>query len=208
MASDRASRLTVTEWSMLIRRKLFLAMPCCLLAVASINAQPVGDHTVDRCTAKVPDHLQTVIHQRFPSLRIAGAKDESAEDMSLDERYGGDGCFTVARGNFDGRSDEELAVLLVNDATLAVHLVVALRKQGSWATEELPTWCGKIPRCYVKRQGPGRFDRSAAATAPLGSNERETLQATHDAILSGTLEATGVAYVYENDKWFYVWVAD
>ena len=44
---------------------------------------------------------------------------------------------------------------------------------------------------------------------PLSSpDEREEIESRTENVLSGTLEATGIIYVYSNGKWHYVWISN
>jgi hypothetical protein len=59
-------------------------------------------------------------------------------------------------------------------------------------------------------------NRTAIATSPrealdgqLSSpDERERIESQMEIVLSGTLEATSIVYVFSKGKWVYVWVTD
>jgi hypothetical protein len=113
----------------------------------------------------------------------------------------------VATGDFDGAGRRDIALLLTDERLQVVRLVAAL-DHATWTIFELPTWCKSIATCYVLAHPPGHFQRSEALSHPVSSPEREEITSENDMVVSGTLEATGVYYVYDALGWNYVWVSD
>ncbi len=163
----------------------------------------------DTCAVKVPRTLAEILAQKFPSYRLPKLTDQSREDRLQDRRHGGDGCFTVASGDFGGHRRKDFVVLLASEDRSNVHLVAALRGgRSSWAIYELPTWCSGVLRCYVKAQRSGVYTRTESLPAPPSDpGDKEKIQSKHDAILSGTLESTGIVYAFKDGSWQYVWVS-
>ena len=83
------------------------------------------------------------------------------------------------------------------------------RRAASWAIYRLPTWCGTLSTCYVQTVKPGLYKRSEAMdTPPSSPDERAQIESRTESVLSGTLEAAGIVYVYTKGNWRYVWVSD
>ena len=163
----------------------------------------------DACTTKVPQALAELLAQRFPGYRLPRITDQSREDRSLNRKYGGDGCFTVASGDFGGHRGKDFVVLLVSEDKSKVRLVAALRDSSSWTVYDLPSWCGGPRRCYVKRQRPGVYRRTESIPDPPSEpGDTEEIRSKHDSILSGTLESTAIVHVFKDGSWQHVWISD
>jgi len=55
---------------------------------------------------------------------------------------------------------------------------------------------------------PGTYHRADSVDYKPGSTaERESITSSRIGFVSGTMEATGVAYFYDKGSWIYVWVA-
>ncbi len=180
-----------------------LALIAWLLASAVLAGGP------DVCEQKVPASLRRTLGLKFPGFRLPRLADQSRDASQFNKRAGGDGCVTVAMGDFDGDGRRDIAVLLVNPESHAVRLVVALRRDSDWAVSSLPTWCGRIDTCYVETAKPGVFKRSEALDTPLSPpDERDQIASRTENVMTGTIESTGIVYVYTNGTWPYVWVSD
>jgi hypothetical protein len=180
-----------------------------LVFIALLGAQAMWGHSLDVCEQKVPAPLRRVLSAKFPGFRPARFADQTGDVAEFNKRSGGDGCITVAVGDFDGDGQMDVALLLTNPKSDVVRLVVALRRATSWATYRLPIWCRPISACYVQTTKPGLFRRSEALDTPLSSrDERNQIESQTESVISGTLEATGIVCVYAKEKWHYVWVSD
>jgi len=182
---------------------------CALVYDGATDASPVASVEPDQCLAKVPDSLRHLLTERFPDYRLPEVADQLPDDIALDEKYGGDGCFTVAVGEFGGRRLRDVAILLPDKDASKVKLIGAIRDDGGWKIFELPTWCGTPRRCYVKVQKPGIYLRTRSLSgSPADSSERRRIRSRHDSVLSGTLESTGIVYVFNGSSWEHVWVSN
>jgi len=177
----------------------------CLL----LGASPVGNVESDKCLAKVPESLRQLLTERFPDYRLPKVTDQLPEDIALDEKYGGDGCFAVASGDFGGHRLRDVAILLPDKDASKVKLIGAIRDDGGWKIAELPTWCSTPRGCYVKVQKPGLYVRTRSLSgSPADLSERRRIRSAHDSILSGKLEATGIVYMFNGSSWEHVWVSN
>jgi len=161
---------------------------------------------MDICEQRVPASLKRLIDTKFPGFRLPRLSDQDADITKTPRRSG---CLIIARGDFDGDGRQDIALLLVGAKSNAVRLVAGLRRDTSLAIYPLPTWCETIRTCYVQSEKLGLFKRTEALDMPLSSpDEREEIESRTENVLSGTLEATGIIYVYSNGKWHYVWISN
>jgi hypothetical protein len=180
-----------------------------LAFIALLAAQALLGDSADFCEQKLPESLKRLLISGFPGFRPTRLTDQARDATEVNRRSGGDGCMMVAEGDFDGDGQKDVALLLTNPRSNAVRLVVALRRAASWVIYSLPTWCGRVSTCYVQTAKPGLFRRSEALAAPLSSpDERDQIESRTESVVSGTVEATGIVYVYSKGKWLYVWVSD
>lgn len=178
-----------------------------LLSLLSLPA--FAYHSNEPCQREVPPDLDKILTQQFPSFRLPRLTDHSSDTISYDRKNGGDGCLSVVTSDFDGDNNSDVAILLPDNENTTVQLVAALRRENSWAIYYLSTWCKKIAYCYVKKLEPGLYERTPSIDGPVSNpDERERIQSITTSIVSGTLESTGVAYVFSGGKWLHVWVSD
>ncbi len=112
-------------------------------------------------------------------------------------------------GDFDADNNQDIAIILTNNEKTKTVLIAALNRNGNWGISKLPTWCESIDRCYVEELQPGSYERTRALDSPIiKPDEREHITSKSTGILAGTIESTGIAYFYLDQKWFYVWVSD
>ena len=184
-------------------RALFLPILMLIFSNVAIGATP------KECLKKLDPNLVKLLEIKFPHLRIPRLADLDQQSINFDIQGGGDGCFVVAEGDFDGDQRQDLAVLLTSISKKDAHLIVALKRGKTWAVHQLPTFCDTIQFCYVKPEKPGTYIRSVALDSPPSRpNERVKLTSKTTSVLSGTLESTGIVYVYSKGRWNYVWVSD
>jgi hypothetical protein len=180
-----------------------------LALVALLVGRALLGDSLDSCEQKVPASLKRLLSSKFPGFRPARLTDQAGDATEVNKHSGGDGCITVAAGDFDGDGQKDVALLLTSPKSDVVRLVVALHRAASWAIYRLPTWCGPVGACYVQTAKPGLFKRSEALDTPLSPpDERNQSESRTESIISGTVEATGIVYVYTNGNWHYVWVSD
>lgn len=179
-----------------------------LAFIALLVAQALLGDSADLCEQKVPESLKRLLTSGFPGFRPARLTDQARDAAEVNGPSGRDGCMTVAEGDFDGDGQKDVALLLTHPRSNAVRLVVALHRAASWAIYSLPTWCGRVSTCYVQTAKPGLFRRSEALASPLSPDEREQIESRTESVVSGTVESTGIVYVYSKGQWHYVWVSD
>lgn len=184
-----------------------LLLPFFLLAISDSaqSAQP------KECIEEINPDLVKLLEIKFPKRRIPRLAELDQQSINFDQQEGGKGCFAVATGDFDGNRQQDLAILLtpINESDKAPSLIVALKKDKAWVIHQLPTFCETVQFCYVKPQKPGTYLRSAALTgSPNHKSDRNKLTSNTTSVLSGTLESTGIVYVYSKKRWNYVWVSD
>lgn len=183
-----------------------LALICC---TTTLSKPAWAGDVSDACTAKVPKPLIDILMRKFKGYRLPRVADQSNEDIALSERFGGDSCLAIASGDFGGHRKNDFAILLTNENRTKVRLIAALSIGTSWSIYELPTWCNAASRCYVQVKKPGIYQRTESLSSPIvDPKEKDMLASKHENILSGTLEATGVVYVFQKNSWHYVWISD
>jgi len=164
------------------------------------------------CVEKISPDLVKLLGEKFPAFRIPQLMDLDQQSIRGDFDNGGDGCYAVANADFDGDSQQDVAILLVSttkDPQKEPQLIVALRRGNTWKIHKLPTFCETIQFCYVEPEKAGTYLRTQVAEDPITrKNERSRLTSEHMSVRSGTLESTGIVYVYSNGHWLFVWVSD
>lgn len=161
------------------------------------------------CRNKIDKTLGHLIEETFANYYIPHLNDLDSQAVTSDIKEGGDGCYVVSKGDFDGNHQLDLVFLLAPKANDKPQLVAALRKDKSWELFKLQSFCTSLKSCYVKRQKSGTYVRSLALDGPINNaDERMKIVSKNDSILTGQLESTGVVYVYLNKHWLYVWVSD
>jgi len=167
-----------------------------------------GTASATECISALPSELQEHISEVMPGFSSPSSIRLDPASVKADLNDHGSGCYVVAKGHFDNRRDESYAFLVATPDGRP-QLLVGLIRRHKWTVEKLPTFCDDITYCYVKTAGPGSYTRSAALDAPpTGKTEREKIIATHDVIISGRLESTGVTYAKGPGGWAYVWTSD
>lgn len=186
----------------ILHRLLLLWILLLIFSSSSVAATP------KECVEKISPNLVKLLESKFPELRIPRLIDLDQQSIRSDLDSGGYGCYAVTTGDFDGDGRQDVATLLVS-ATKEAQLVVALRRGNDWKLRKLPTFCETIQFCYVEAEKAGTYMRTQAAEDPITrKNERSRLSSRHTSVRSGTLESTGIVYVYSNGRWLYVWVSD
>ncbi len=180
-------------------------LPMCLLyafSTCAIAAAPI------ECVDKINPELVKLLESKFPDFHIPHLSGLDHQSIGYDLSNGGDGCYAVAKGDFDGDKKEDVVVLLTSNKK-EPQLIAALQRGDKWSIYQLPIFCETIQFCYVAPKKAGTYLRTLAAEDPITrKNERSKLTSNHMSVISGTLESTGIVYVYSNGHWNYVWVSD
>jgi hypothetical protein len=180
------------------------AVPLIILS-AHANPQP----RPDSCQAQIPRSLANALTAAFPGYRTPLETDNAPEDIKYNRAHGGTGCLGVGIADFTGEGKRDYLIGLSALKGSAGLAVVALPHKGGWHFQRIRSWAEDARyRQYVDVVEPGRYERTKAATAPLGSGEKQSLDCPYHGALIGTLEATRIVYCYEEGRWFHVWVSD
>jgi len=165
----------------------------------------------DICEKSIPESLQKVIKEKFPSYRIASSDDQCTKDVKdWNKLYcNSNRCQTIASGDLDGNKQKDFVLYLVKTDSTAPALIVALRKGAKWIITELPQWNESILGCYVEPATPGLYERTMSSELNTDDpSERDKIVAKRTSFIAGRVESTGVLYVYDNGKWLHVWISD
>lgn len=90
------------------RRSLFALLFIGLSGIASAN----DARRVD-CESKIPRHLVAHLVAAEPTLSLPAKEDLDQANIDFDIASGGDGCYLISKGMFDGEQDEAFALLPV-----------------------------------------------------------------------------------------------
>jgi len=160
----------------------------------------------DTCLSKIPADLAAQLRREFPNHVLPRVSDNDQVYVRFEKSQGRNGCLGVARGDFDGNHQLDIAVLLSVDGGNDVKLIAALRRGRTWALFDLPFWCSHRTDCFVERGRLGTFERHISFDGPLTHpDERKSMTTRLPVIVAGKLESTGIAYAFSNGKWSFVW---
>lgn len=177
----------------------------CVVAGAALFS---GHVPAEPSSDALPSGLVKHLVKKRPGLSVPAMRSLDAASVEADVRDGGSGCYVLAHGKFVDATSDAYAFYGV---TTKGHpqLVVAFKIGEEWALQNLPTFCDDVEFCYVRKDGPGSYTRSAALNSPpVGKNEREEVRSSHDVVVAGHLESTAVTYAKQGDAWVYVWTSD
>lgn len=202
----------MSKISILFGLAKMLHKPLFLLSLLFVFPGFASGAAPKECIEKISPDLVKLLGGKFPAFRIPHLTDLDQQSIRFDLDNGGDGCYAVANADFDGDSQQDVAILLVSttkDPQKEPQLIVALRRGNTWKIHKLPTFCETIQFCYVEPEKAGTYLRTQVAEDPITrKNERSKLTSRHMSVRSGTLESTGIVYVYSNGRWLFVWVSD
>jgi hypothetical protein len=145
---------------------------------------------------------------RFSGYRLPLMTDNLDEDVRFAAANGGDGCLSVASGDFDGDGDRDFAVGLTPTSEVVPLVAVALSRGDGWHLSTLRSWVDDRERLYVAAVPSGVYTRTDSLDTPLERGETERLRCRHAAIEVGATESSAIVYCYANKRWTYVWVSD
>ena len=184
-------------------RSLIVSFVFIVVSNAATSATPT------QCSDVVELDLQRLITEQFPTNRLPQLADLDQKSIGFDLADGGNGCYSVAVGDFDGDKRQDYAIWLKSTDGKSQRLIVAMRRNTSWKINQLPAFCDTFQFCYVKPEKPGVYVRSPALdTPPTRAGERSKLTSKTTSVLAGHLESTGIVYVRLKGRWYYVWVSD
>jgi hypothetical protein len=180
-----------------------------LLAFSIVFPRTAYSTTGKECAGKLSPDLISLIKNTFPDSSIPELGDLDSQYSADDINDGGNGCYVVTSGDFDGDHHNDSALWLKSAKNENPHLIVALRRGASWKIYELPSFCEELRYCYVEPEKPGTYTRAIEINSPINRpDERSQLTSKTTSVLAGVLESTGIDYVFSKGKWLYVWVSD
>ena len=196
----------------LIQRRSKLRLSCVIIFALICLFPQTGNavsNQLTECKAELSPDLLSAIERNFPNLTLPDLSDLDPQSIDYDLKGGGNGCYVVGKGDFDGKHHEDFALLLLSKKDKIPHLIVALHETPAWSFYELPAFCESIKYCYVKSIKLGTYLRSEALSdMPNRPGEQTKIASKNESILVGTLESTGVVYVFSDHAWSFVLVSD
>ena len=162
----------------------------------------------DSCRAQIPRSLADALARTFRGYRAPLETDNAPEDINHSQEHGGTGCLGVRIADFTGEGKREYLVGLTALKGSSGLAVIAFPKKGGWRFQKIQSWSeGARFRQYVDAVPPGKYDRKAAQTAPLGPGETTSMNCPNWGALVGTVEATAIVYCYVGGRWMHVWTS-
>ncbi len=162
----------------------------------------------DSCQAEIPRSLAYALSAAFPGYRTPLETDNTPQDIKSDRAHGGTGCLGVRTADFTGDDKKDYLIGLTAVKGSAGLTVIALPRKGGWNFQRIRSWAEDARYLqYVEVAQPGRYERTATATAPLGPGEKRSIDCPHPGALVGTIEATAIVYCYQGGQWVHVWVS-
>lgn len=159
----------------------------------------------DACAKMIPAPLAKQLLAQFPTYRLPRVDDNSAEDVADRQQQGRSACLRVATGDFDGDGKKDLAVLLTPTSNGPPQLVAALKRTRGWQIDVLRTLRGSGLNAYVDAIKPGHYRTEGKPSEP---GEVAEVTSRWSGIVTGTLEASAVAYFRRGGRWVHVWLSD
>jgi hypothetical protein len=181
----------------------FAAAVALAMSGACAGAQPRGD----ACQAQIPRSLERALAAAFPGYRTPLEFDNAPDDIQRNRAQGGTGCLGVAIADFTGEGKKDYVIGLTARKGSGGLAVVALPRKGGWNFKKINSWSEDARYLqYVDVVQPGRYERTTAVTAALGSGEQRSIDCANWGALVGTAGATGVVYCFDGSRWAHVWV--
>lgn len=170
----------------------------------AITASGGASGVQDPCSAALPVSLRAAAQAAFPAYRLP-----NLGDLHLGRaNQRGQECIAVAKGDFDGDGRGDYGVLLTaRDGNSAV-LVAALCAGDKWRLDNLSVYDKKeLVDLYVTTATPGEY-KAFEELSELRPGERRSFRSKHQGIVTGTLEASAIAYFWTPEGWIHVWISD
>jgi len=164
-------------------------------------------HGVDSCKLQIPSSLAVALGKGFPKFRAPLSSDNLAENIELDMKEGGKGCLGVATADFDGDGVKDYLLGLTALRGSGALIVVALSRGKAWKLQALSEWPEDRDRLYVAVGKPGVYRRTEALHGSFEPGEVDPMTCRHSAATFGAIEASRVAYCYNNRIWQHVWIS-
>jgi hypothetical protein len=163
----------------------------------------------DCCQSVIPDALRSQLLKKYASCKPMSSEYTSAYYADQATASGRSCCYFATAGDFNGDHKTDYAVILKDNATWRLTLVAALSNEKGWLLQKLFAWDGEGDNPYVETLPPGEY-RGIGTIDPTyrKKGQPDSIRSKTDGILSGSLESSGCAYFFQNDKWVHFWVSD
>jgi hypothetical protein len=162
----------------------------------------------DSCESQISSSLTVALTKAFPKFRAPFVSDNSPEDVESDIKEGRNGCLGVAIADFDGDGTDDTLLGLTALKGSGGLIVVALTRDKHWKLKALREWSGRRAGLYVAVGKPGMYRRTESAAGPLEPGEVDLLTCLHATAVFGAIEASSIAYCYNNQRWQHTWISD
>jgi hypothetical protein len=163
----------------------------------------------DACRALIPRSLSNAVAHAFPGYRTPLEFDNAPEDTKANVAQGGTGCLGVATADFTGEGMKDYVLGLASFKGSKGLAVIAFPRRGGWDFHRITSGVEDARyRQYVGVAAPGPYRRTQAVTAPLGPDEKPSIDCPHSAAVAGTVEGAKIVYCYDRGRWSYVRVSD
>ena len=171
---------------------------------------------VDACVAMLPLSLQTAIAGTYRSYRLVQVSDYEPETITSERQYhNGSPCIAVATGDVDGDGILDFAFMLTHRSRQRTVLVSARASgRGGWIFERLDSLGDTLPGSqFVNTIAPGKYtDLYASDRAPSdfikGPGHAHRYVSHRSGFVTGTIEASAVAYFFTGTQWIHLWLSD
>ena len=186
---------------------LVISISLLLYSCASMNSGSENLNELDACFKQIPSSLLTSLKQLYSDYRIVTVSDYFKGTIEREKQYhDGNECLSVTKGDFDGNKKTDFA-LLVTDVSGNEMLIVARNKNNSWVIDKLLDFNqGRLGTSYVNTLPPGNYADVWGGGKEIGRVEK--FSSDKQGVITGTIESSGVAFFFTEDRWIHIWLSD
>jgi len=187
-------------------KQLILQTLILVLLTASLSNNSISQE-LDACHKQIPQSLIIELKREYPLYRLVIVSDYAPETIKYEKQYHeGNECLSIISADFDGNSENDFGVLITDNANNEV-LIVARSIKNKWIIEKLMDFNqGRLGTSYVNRIDPGTYEDIWGNGSKPGRVEK--ISTNKPGIITGTIESSGVAYFYTENKWVHLWLCD
>src|SRR5262245_11605317 len=175
-----------------------------VVAIALLSAP----ESPDRCVPLVPADLAHYLEAAFPDHRLPRGTDQDEYNVNFNLQHGGRGCLGVAKGDFYGDKQGDVALLLSARQRVETLLVVALRRPDRCAVEQVETWDGASSSYYLDTVPSGTYESPFDREGSQRPNELRSIKSATEGLVAGQVESTALYYFRADGRWRFVWMSD